>query len=672
MVYLNQISFEGLYSFNEKINIDLSNHVIIVGPNNSGKSNLFKILRILIDSFYNRSRLKDSQISIGKHSPFLEANITLSLFETRKIIDFFSFPQDERNDASIYHQFENYEILSQLLNELKITLSWGRAIEGAESEPYVKIEFPKIGLKLFNYIHSGYRISNEFPKNKQERSYSNDIRLVDLLDKITKQENPTETTNKFFYEVNADIGISKLRFNINRDYEENAQKVLRNLFSFLDVTINTGQEINFSEFLGTILHKGIHFSEGSVGKQPSILEIANRLKLSSDSPVLTNEGTTRNFNTVLEEQAHAKVVEFNESLDANGSNLTNYLFSMKNSPKQNDRNKFAKIREGFVNLLATENLDIDVLLQYEFPQGSRPWSRSESAKPQIPTIMILDKNLDQQFSLEQVGAGLYEVIYLLTLAYGTENSIVLLDEPSVNLHPSLMKAISKKLQNPDFKNQFMIITHSPELASYEIFDNKSSILYIRRKNKKSIVKTLTDNTKDWFEQNRHRLKHQIDTRIFFAKSVILTEGDADKNLLDGIANSFELTDPDVNVTNNDVMIIEVGGKDNFKKYIELMKTFEIPYLALGDLDAKNLLGKSGIINKDKIDFEDSVIIIENGNLENLMKEIDLDIYTKALIDNGRSKPAVAYAFADEISSKNPVKLNPIKSLLKKAIELSKV
>jgi len=285
--------------------------------------------------------------------------------------------------------------------------------------------------------------------------------------------------------------------------------------------------------------------------------------------------------------------------------------------------------------------------------------------------MIQDDNLQRQFVVDQVGAGLLETIYLLTLAHGIENSVILLDEPAVNLHPTLMKSIAKSLQNPKLNNQFIIITHSPELTSYEIFDNKASIIYIRKKQIYSIAKILEGKTKNWFEENRHRLKHQIDPRIFFGKSVLLCEGDSDKNLLDGIVNSLEYTDSKINITQNDVVITHVGGKNSFEKYINLMKNFDIPYLVLGDRDAKTLFKKSGTINKNTITFQDNITIIDDGNLEKLMQAIDLDIYHKAEKDNGNSKPAVAFAFAEGISKESPEKLKTIKELLLKSIELAK-
>jgi len=115
----------------------------------------------------------------------------------------------------------------------------------------------------------------------------------------------------------------------------------------------------------------------------------------------------------------------------------------------------------------------------------------------------------------------------------------------------------------------------------------------------------------------------------------------------------------------------VIGLQSPKKYLDLIKSFEIPYLVLGDSDAKNLFENSGTLNQNEITFQDSIVIIENGDLEKLMRNMDLELYSKAESENGRSKPAVAYAFAEEISKKHPEKLNLIKKLLIRSIELTK-
>lgn len=669
MVHLNSLKCEGLYSFKERFDLDLSNHMIIVGPNNSGKSNIFRILKILIDTFYTRHRLGESIISIGHYNPFLEISLVFSPEETRKIVDFFSFHLDKQNARSVFHQFKNYDYLLTLFNEVIISLSWQREMQRDESEAYVKLEFPKIGLKFFNRRHSDFRVSNKFPKIGEDRKFSNDIKLAEILDQLSEKDSPQETIKKNFEELDAEIDLQTIRIDQNVILSDNAKRILTDLLSFMGLTTSSASDIHLAELLGTIFKKSLQISSGSKGiLSKSILEYAEMLKLERKSGMADDESTE--FNTILENQAQSKVIAFNEELNSDGSNLISFLFSLKNSPNQSERNRFQKIKEGFDSLFRNE-LSFDVILQYDFSQKYSVWGGGEIPKPRVPTIMILDKNLNIEFSADQVGIGTLEVIYLLTLAYGREESVVLLDEPTVNLHPALMKSVSSLLQKSDLKNQFMIITHSPELASFEIFERRATVFYVRKKNQTSIIKKLDGEIKEWFDNNRARLKHQIDSRIFYGKSVLLTEGESDRNLLYGIADYLESKDPTIDITGNDVIITSVNGKENFEKYLKLLNSFEIPYVVLADSDAKNQFKNSGTINKDSIQGENSVFVIENGNLEDLMKEIDPNIYDMARKENGRSKPAIAFSFAEKITKSNPEALNPIKSLLQIAVKHAK-
>lgn len=672
MVYLQKATWRGLYSFGDQVELELSDRVVIIGPNNSGKSNILRILQTLVDSFYHRQRLDYSKIFVSEHSPFLEVFLQFSELETKKMIDFFSFYPDSHNNASEFHEYENYDTLLELFNTVKIRLEWQRQVEGDGSDPYVKMDFPKMGIKFFGKLFGDYCISNSFPKDHVERHYGNEIKFIDLLKKITDKEKAIPIVDEFFNHDFNEIGSVRIMLRDSGDFSDNGRIALTNLFSFLGLSMNSSRDAYFTELLGVIFKKAFQISSGSKGLSTKPLyEIAGKLRTPNAETISMGDDSQISFNTILEQQAFDKTLEFSEHLESDGSNLTQFLFSLKNSPKQNDRTKFKEIQIEFMKLFESDKLSFDVILQYELTGKFRGYSQVETAKPKIPIIMIQDENLQRQFLVDQMGAGLLETIYLLTLAHGVDNSVILLDEPAVNLHPTLMKSIANSLQNPVLKNQFIIITHSPELASYEIFDSKSTIIYVRKKNKKSIIRTLEGDTKKWFEQNRHRLKHQIDTRIFFGKSVLLTEGDSDKNLLEGVANSLEFMDSKVNITQNDVIITHVGGKNNFKKYIDLMKNFDIPYLVLGDLDAKNLFKKTGLLNQQEIIFQDSVVIIENGNLEKLMKDIDLETYSKAEKENGNSKPAVAYVFAEEISKNHSEKLKPIRDLLLKSIELAK-
>ena len=669
MVYVERLKCSGLYSFADEVELEFSNSSLIVGPNNSGKSNIFRILRLLVDTFSDRKRLEDYEIYPTSFEPTLEVDLRLSRYETELIIDFFSFHPDKQNNNSEFYRYNNYDLLWELLDTVHVKFIWKREITDA-SEPYAQIEFTKCGLKLFAYLFSDFKIFYEFPEDAEKMSFHHEKHLTDILQQITKDDEPKSKITQIFKEIQGAVGLPYLRINRNRGGEDEAKKVLRKLYAFTGLSLDTNQQLSFSNLFGTILRRGIKFSSdrrGFVG--PTILDFVDLLKLETRANPRMEDNL--DFNTILEQQAFTRSLEFDEELKSDGSNLASFLFSLRNSKNYEDRMKFEKIQRAFEKILTSENLQFDVIIEYEIKKRHRGWEDNDKRKPKLPIVIIIDKKLDRQFPLDQVGSGLSEIIYLLTLAYGLEESVILLDEPSANLHPPLMRTLMKILQNQNTKNQFCIITHSPELVSYQLFENKSDIFYIRRKNKTSIVKTPQGEIKEWFSKERDRLRYQIDTRIFFSKAVILTEGESDKNLLSGMANYLESLENELNITGNDVIITSTGGVKNFKKYISLLETFEIPYKGLVDADAKSLFPNSCIITKNSIQGTEPVCVIEGGDLEYFMNNADSESFSKAKQSNGKSKPNLAFAFTQYAIEKNPQSLKVIHDLLKESIKLAK-
>lgn len=669
MVYLKKLKCQGLYSYEEPFELETSNHMLIVGPNNSGKSNFFKLIGLLIDTFLGRKRLGNYEIANNAFNSILEIYLTLSKEEAKKIVDFFSFYPEKPNGHSNFFEYENYNQLIDLLDTLSIKLLWEREAEGYGSEPYVEIEFSKIGLKFYSYMFSGLRASNYFPSEQKEGTFSNEANLYELLCHISEQSD-TKTIVSQFFKKNEVIGVPQIRIDRNTKISDKGKQTLTNLYSYLEISLEANQEVQFIELLATIFRKGIIYSSDRRGiNGPSILDYAELLKIEDNSGTI-RENDKVDYNALLELTAFSKAIEPTKILKSDGNNLAAFLFGLKNSQNYAERKSFEKIQEAFRKLFQSEKLGFDIILKYHTKQRYRVWQGNPQSKPQLPIIVVVDDKLNREFPISETGAGLSEAIYLLTLGFGIENSIILLDEPSVNLHPPLMRSLLNLIQDHAKTNQFMIITHSPELVRFELFEKASKIFYVRRIGTSSKIRTLVGNTKEWFDRDRNRLRHQIDPRIFFGKCVILTEGDSDKNLLSGVANYLESRNSQVDVTKNDVIITSVDGKNNFKKYEDLMKTLGIPYLIIADLDAKSLLKTGGAINKNGIKIVDSKVIIEYGNLEDLMKEIDVDAYSKAVAENGKSKPAVAYSFTESVSSNHPERLNLFRDFLMESVKRS--
>lgn len=196
-------------------------------------------------------------------------------------------------------------------------------------------------------------------------------------------------------------------------------------------------------------------------------------------------------------------------------------------------------------------------------------------------------------------------------------------------------------------------------------------MHVRKSNQVSKIISLKDKTKEWFEENRSKFKHQIDSRIFFGRCIILTEGESDRNLL-GIARYISSQDPSIDLESNDIIIVSIGGSSNFDKYRRLLDGFQIPHVILADSDAKRMFSSSGIINREGISGSENIFLIDGGDLEYFMREIDLDVYTDAEREYKGSKPMIAYEFAKNVSVKNPDALKPIKLFLQQAIKQSKM
>ena len=143
------------------------------------------------------------------------------------------------------------------------------------------------------------------------------------------------------------------------------------------------------------------------------------------------------------------------------------------------RIRYTDIQKKFEEIFRQQDLSFDLVSSYDEDDSS---NQNQNKGPKSVSICIT-QGKTKQFFLDDVGAGLGEVIYLLTLSFGLRESVVLLDEPALNLHQPLLKSLiskiitsnsvskddsnqSKNAPNDDSDNQFIIITHSPELTDY--------------------------------------------------------------------------------------------------------------------------------------------------------------------------------------------------------------
>lgn len=202
MVHIANIRCEGLLSFKKSTDIAFTGNTVIVGPNNSGKSNVFRLLKILVDSVHSDDILDKSYISPDCFNPSLAVSVKLSVEETQRILDLLSFsnvklPNEGSSDTLHHHNFANKKILLELFNEMTIDISWNSHTDSHASTSHLGISFPKIGLLFYGTDPSHCYVSNKFSNSDVPNSQQTQA-LPAVFDTITSQDAAPQIIDDFF------------------------------------------------------------------------------------------------------------------------------------------------------------------------------------------------------------------------------------------------------------------------------------------------------------------------------------------------------------------------------------------------------------------------------------------------------------------------------------------
>ena len=84
---LKQISLYNLFSFKNRTILFNEPPSVILGPNNSGKSNIFRSIKLLIDEL-SSSKMNKSYIFDENSNSILTIRLKLNRIETSSLIDF--------------------------------------------------------------------------------------------------------------------------------------------------------------------------------------------------------------------------------------------------------------------------------------------------------------------------------------------------------------------------------------------------------------------------------------------------------------------------------------------------------------------------------------------------------------------------------------------------------
>ncbi|MCX6755283.1 MAG: AAA family ATPase [Candidatus Nomurabacteria bacterium] len=182
-------------------------------------------------------------------------------------------------------------------------------------------------------------------------------------------------------------------------------------------------------------------------------------------------------------------------------------------------------------------------------------------------------------NINSLSAGQKAIIHLVFEAYGRGNlkgGLVIIDEPEIHLHYQFQNEYLQVVRdlNKEQGCQYILVTHSEALI------NSSTINQVKRFSLNSSgnteIKAPTLST-----DQRILIKILDNTRstyAFFAKKVLLVEGDTDRYFFKSIIQEKY---PELD---QQIAILYMGGKGGYNEWSKLFESFGLLVYCIGDLD----------------------------------------------------------------------------------------
>lgn len=620
-VRIKGISLKNFMSFGESSTIEFGDKLnVIVGPNDSGKTSIFRAIGFVSDIFGNKSGGSDFQ---SFAAPYYHNGVSSSPIEISVDVE---FDDDEKRALTDFLLCSSLLIASQHDEHIRkvekeLVLRHGKqAFRGLFNDTTITVRVQRRqmypvtsylrikgagGKEL--YIHSLGTISTSASK---PTSY-NQKSLVDMLlagaglDISTFKQRPAEEISRAI-ETYSPANIFDTMFDILSGVEDN--RAIR----VVDI-----QGINFSDIENKIEHffKIDSLDEGHdlvnfMKERGFMAEGANLFELIQTiydySIVRTSNSRCAPGQAILGKKAERT----NDSHEFTTDDLPEVLFNLKNSINPEERDAYKRISEEFLRITSS---NFEVLLQEKVTEtetqeftlfNPSAYANTMPTFSDVRGIGVKPKRTSNVYHeiiicfvknglvipVHMAAAGMLETLYLLTVVIAPIKKTILLDEPALNLHPNMQRKMLDTLISYSIRkngNQVVLITHSPSMLEVDNIDTihrlspgKNGSTQI--KNVREVMNTLGGSDK---KQLTQWLRSVEIRSLLFSRGIILVEGPSDKVVIETVDRYLSEKGKGANIQDREIAVISVGGKKSMRIFLALAKELKMNYLMVVDSDA---------------------------------------------------------------------------------------
>ena len=334
-----------------------------------------------------------------------------------------------------------------------------------------------------------------------------------------------------------------------------------NILDFRAAMRITGQPVTFSARMATQHPISVPASIRDLGLRLGLDPERQMFSFTHVMGLLLQQGIVLTDNRRLPLRRRFPISALSRPADLrDGAAVGAEIYRLKNGGPR-DRERFREIQSTFTELTGR---------QLEVQARPAPADDGEPALIIEPTVA----GHHGERPVELSGAGIQEALVLSALLGGSPGRVTVLDEPAVNLEPTVQRRLTGKVRGP---GQYLVITHNADLVPFDEHSDLGRIVRVAPGASGSEIRQPDYGNRRLRDQLRQlQLLQPAEVRsLLFARAVILCEGQTEIGALPRWWTRARAAGlPDLGAAN--VSFISVPGHSGFGPYIMFLDAFAIP------------------------------------------------------------------------------------------------
>ncbi|HEM5312999.1 TPA: AAA family ATPase [Streptococcus suis] len=229
--------------------------------------------------------------------------------------------------------------------------------------------------------------------------------------------------------------------------------------------------------------------------------------------------------------------------------------------------------------------------------------------------------------LHNQGDGIRTAVAILSSVIVSEHSLFLIDEPETFLHPPQAKILGKNMVKLSTGKQLFISTHNIDFIRGVLEEDSSrvKIIKIDRLDNYNTFNLVDNDSINRISSDKN-LKYTNILNGLFYNQVVLCENESDCKFYSAILEHEELT------IYQNTLFCAVGGKEQLKKIVPLLKELNIDYRIIADIDLiNNIDSLKQLLNSTIPECYNEIAAQHKKFLENFQKETNSQVKTQEVI-----------------------------------------